>query len=80
MAKTVQIRDVPDKLHRILKSRAAQAGMSLSEYLVRELRRSAERPTVDEMRERVRNLPPVTTSDPVEALREARERGYGGGD
>jgi len=80
MAKMVQIRNVPDKLHRTLKARAAQAGLSLSEYLLRELRRSAERPTVEEMMERLRKLPPVVTSDPVEALREARERGYSGGD
>ena len=80
MGKTVQIRDIPDKVHRVLKARAAQAGMSLSEYLLRELRRSAERPTADEILERLRTLPPVTTSDPVDALREARERGYSGGD
>jgi hypothetical protein len=80
VGKTVQIRNVPDKAHRILKTRAAQAGMSLSEYLMRELRRSAERLTTDEILERLRTLPPVTTSDPVDALREARERGYSGGD
>ena len=33
MAKVVQIRNVPDKLHRTLKARAAQAGMSLPDYL-----------------------------------------------
>ena len=41
----IQIRNVPDPLHRKLKSRAALAGMSLSDYLLREIRAVAERPT-----------------------------------
>ena len=46
MSKMIQIRNVPDALHRRLKARAAEAGMSLSDYLLAELRRSAERPTL----------------------------------
>lgn len=46
MAKTVQIRDVPDDVHRTLRARAAAAGMSLSDYLLDELRTIAERPPV----------------------------------
>jgi antitoxin FitA len=42
----VQIRNVPPKLHQLLKLRAADAGMSLNEFLLRELRRIAETPTV----------------------------------
>lgn len=50
----IQIRNVPDDLHRLLKERAAKAGMSLSEYLLAEIRRSAQVPTMDEWLERVR--------------------------
>lgn len=60
MSKTVQIRNVPNAVHRKLKARAALAGMSLSEYLLVEIRQAAERPTADEIRERLRNRAPVT--------------------
>jgi plasmid stability protein len=49
----VQIRNVPSDLHRQLKARAALEGMSLSEYLLREMRHAVERPTLDEMRNRL---------------------------
>lgn len=52
--KMLQIRNVPDELHRRLKSRAALEGTSLSEYALAELRRSLERPTRAELLERVR--------------------------
>lgn len=75
MGTMIQIRNVPDTLHRRLKSRAALAGMSLSDYLLSELRHVAERPTLDELRERMRSRPetalPVT---PAEALRAERDR------
>ena len=44
------ISNVPETLHRQLKSRAALAGMSLSDYLLGEMRQVAERPTIEEMR------------------------------
>lgn len=50
----VQIRNVPPKFHRLLKMRAAAAGMSLSEYLLAELAAIAEKPTTEELVERVR--------------------------
>jgi antitoxin FitA len=53
MPSTVQIRNVPSHLHRALKERAALEGISLSEYLLRELRLSLERPTLDEIRTRL---------------------------
>ena len=53
MTTMIQIRNVPDTLHRRLKSRAALAGMSLSDYLMNEIRQVAERPTLDELRARV---------------------------
>ena len=49
MSKTIQIRNVPDALHRMLKSRAALAGMSLSNYLLSEIRQATERPTLDQI-------------------------------
>jgi plasmid stability protein len=49
----IQIRNVPDAQHRRLKSRAALAGMSLSDYLLSEIRQIADRPTVDELRARL---------------------------
>jgi plasmid stability protein len=58
----IQIRNVPDALHRQLKSRAALAGMSLSDYLLDELRRAAERPTLDELRARLERRPETTLS------------------
>lgn len=49
MAKSVQIRDVPDDVHRVLRARAAAAGLSLSEFLRREITLVAEQPTVEEV-------------------------------
>lgn len=50
---TLQIRDIPDEVKRVLKTRAAAAGQSLSEYALGELRRSARTPTFDEISERI---------------------------
>lgn len=73
MSKMLQVRNVPDEIHRTLKARAALAGMSLSEYVLRELRRAAERPTPQELRRRIESRSPVTTSiSPAEILAEER--------
>jgi plasmid stability protein len=75
MPKMIQIRNVPDDLHRRLKSRAAAAGMSLSDYLLNEIRHVAELPTWDEFRARLARRPPVTLSaEPAEIIREMRDR------
>ncbi len=75
MSKMIQVRNVPDSLHRSLKARAALAGMSLSDYLLAELRRIAERPTEAEMIERLRHRNRVNpTEPPAEAVRLERER------
>jgi plasmid stability protein len=72
--KTLQIRHVPDDVHRILKARAAMAGMSLSEYMLAELRRTTQQPTRDEvldgLRRRERADLPVSAADIVRELRE----------
>ena len=58
----VQIRNVPDALHRRLKSRVALAGVSLSDYLLREIRQVAEQPTIEELRARLQSQPEITLS------------------
>ncbi|MGD9922252.1 MAG: hypothetical protein AB7V13_12520 [Pseudorhodoplanes sp.] len=50
----IDIRDLPDDLHRKLKARAERSGMSLSDYLLAEVRKIAEQPTLDELKERLR--------------------------
>ena len=73
MSKMVQVRNVPDALHRSLKARAAMAGMSLSDYLLGELREIAERPTLAEFRERLHKRKAVpATFDSSELLHEER--------
>jgi hypothetical protein len=75
MAKMIQLRNVPDELHRLLKARAALEGLSLSEYLLAEIRRSAERPTLRELRERLHQRTPVVPdASPAEVIRELRDR------
>jgi plasmid stability protein len=74
MSKMIQIRNVPDALHRKLKARAAMAGTSLSEYLLSELREIAEQPTLAELAERLAKLEPVSAEiDTARLVREARE-------
>jgi plasmid stability protein len=74
MPTMIQIRNVPDVLHRRLKARAALAGMSLSDYLLAEIREVAERPTLDEMRERLERRGAVALSvPPSQAVRAERE-------
>ena len=75
MAKMIQLRNVPDELHRLLNARAALEGLSLSEYLLAEIRRSAERPTLRELRERLHQRTPVVPdASPAEVIRELRDR------
>jgi plasmid stability protein len=74
MSKMIQLRNVPEALHRKLKARAALEGMSLSEYLLGEVRRAAERPSLSELRQRLAQRTPVKPSvSPAQALREERE-------
>lgn len=74
MSKMVQVRNVPDDVHRRLKSRAALAGMSLSDYLLAELRRFSERPSPEEMRRRLAERRPVTLPEgPAAAVRAERD-------
>ena len=76
MSKMVQIRNMPDALHRLLKVRAASQGMSLSDYLLQELRNSAEVPTIEEWLARVRSREPIdmdiSAEEAVRAERDSR--------
>lgn len=74
MSVMVQIRNVPNNLHRRLKARAALASMTLSDYLLREIRRVAERPSVEELRARLHGRYAVTPSiPPARAVRAERD-------
>jgi plasmid stability protein len=74
MSKMIQIRNVPDLIHRKLKVRAAEEGLSLSDYLLREVRGLAERPSVEELLNRLSRRSPVRTRmSPTQALRKERE-------
>lgn len=73
MSKMIQLRNVPDTLHRTLKARAAMAGMSLSDYLLAEIKEIAERPTLAELRERLHKRKPVVVQlDTARLVQEER--------
>jgi antitoxin FitA len=75
MSKMIQIRNVPDDLHRELKMRAAAAGMSMSDYIKRELSRKRRKSTIKEIRERSKGRSAgsnLTTQKTVDIIREAR--------
>jgi plasmid stability protein len=71
----IQIRNVPEDLHRKLKARAAKQGVSLSELLLRMAEREADRPTIEELTERIRERRPARRGGPssAEIIRELRE-------
>jgi len=74
--KMIQIRNVPDDLHRTVKVRAAAEGLSMSEYLLRQIELSATRPTMQEILERAKRAgsvdPPEDSATSVRAERDAR--------
>ena len=75
MPKMIQLRHVPDELHRRLKIRAAMEGLSLSDYLLQEARRVADRPTLTELRARLTMRSPVNPRvPPAKAVRAERGR------
>jgi antitoxin FitA len=75
MSKMIQLRNVPDALHRGLKARAAMAGMSLSDYLLAEIKEIAEKPTLAELRERLHTRKPVSAElDTAQLVGEERDR------
>jgi hypothetical protein len=75
MSKMIQIRNVPDDLHRALKMRAAAAGMSMSDYIKRELDRKSRKSTIKEIRARSKGRSAgstLTPQDVVDTIREMR--------
>ena len=75
MARTLQIRDVPEDLHQALRERAARAGLSLSDYLRAELTRVAERPPVADVLARAASRhETIGRAEIVEAVRQSRSR------
>ena len=78
----IQIRNVPEDVHRTMKARAAQEGLSLSEYLLRDIVDRARHPTIAEISERIRRREPVrgtfSAADIIREEREARDRHVAG--
>ena len=76
MSKMIQIRDVPERIHSTLKARAAREGMSLSDFIKKELERTVERPTMREWLERTQQARPIaikrSAAQLVRELRDAR--------
>ncbi|HEX9735686.1 MAG TPA: hypothetical protein VGG06_27315 [Thermoanaerobaculia bacterium] len=74
MSQMIRIRNVPDELHQKLKARAALAGRTLSDYLLNEIERAADRPTAKEIRERLRQRAPISPRlSPADAVRAERD-------
>ena len=75
MPRTIQVRDVPDDVHEILRVRAARADLSLSEYLRREVSLLARRPTLEEFLARLAARPevPVSAQDIVASIHAERD-------
>ena len=74
MPKMIQIRNVPDDLHKALKARAALAGKSLYDYLIAEIQRHIEYPTLEELRQRLQARTPARLDvSPAQMIREARD-------
>ena len=75
MPSTIQIRSVSEELHEKLKARAAQADMSLSRYLLHEIKKVANQPTIEELRARIATRARVETresaADIIRAMRDA---------
>ena len=70
----IQVRDVPEHVHGTLKSRAAREGMSLSDFLKKELARATERPTLQEWLERTQQAKPILAkTSPAQVIRDLRD-------
>jgi plasmid stability protein len=70
----LQIRNVPDSLHRRLKARAALEGVSMSLYVLRQIEKALARPGRQELVQAIRELPEVVLERaPADVLREERE-------
>jgi plasmid stability protein len=72
----IQIRNVPDDIHRKLKARAAAAGLSMSDYILQDLKKLAEQPTLAEWFESLKKMKPIktreTSEQTIRAIRDGR--------
>ena len=74
MSKMIQVRDVPEQIHNTLKARAAREGMSLSDFIKRELQRIVERPTMQEWLDWAQQGKPIPHKrSAAQIIRELRE-------
>jgi plasmid stability protein len=74
MSVMIQLRNVPDDLHRKLKARAAENRKSLSDYILDDVKRLAEQPTHEELRLRLAKLRPLRLSEtPEQTIRAMRD-------
>jgi len=74
MSTMIQIRHVPDETHRKLKARAALEGLSLSDFLLREVQALADRPSLPELQARLATRTPVKTrASAAKAVRAERD-------
>ena len=75
MSKMIQVRNVPDSVHQALKVRAAEEGISLSDYVKRDLEELAKQATIEEIdeRARARRSSGITTESILADLRKVRE-------
>jgi len=71
--KMIQVRNVPEDLHRALKARAALEGRTLSDYILAELPRLADKPTPDQVMARIKNRSPVGGPAAAELIRAERD-------
>jgi antitoxin FitA len=74
MSEMIQLRPIPDELHRKLNARAAMEGLSLSDYPLQEVERLAERPTLKDLRRLSQREPVSPRTPPARAVRAERER------
>ena len=72
--KMIQVRNVPDELHRSLKERAAREGTTMSDLILGELPRLAHRPSPPQLLERIRQRPPVGGPAAADVITQERER------
>ncbi len=72
--KMIQIRNVPEELHRSLKERAAREGTTLSDLILSDLPRLAHKPSPEQLLERIRTRAPVGGPPAAELIRSEREQ------
>jgi plasmid stability protein len=72
--KMIQVRNVPDDLHRALKARAAQEGTTLSDYILADLPRLAHKPSPEQVLARIRERTPVGGPPAADVIRSERDR------